>query len=106
MVLDPKPAATPLGAAILIAVMAVFAPPCARAAEPTAFTIEAEDGYGIADCMQPGSACGQAMANAWCEAHGHARAAAFGSGDDITGVVPAAAATPTPLSAMVIRCAD
>ena len=104
MLFDLKPAARAVACVLLAAAPASLSP--ARAAEATAFTIEADDGYGIAECMQQASACGQAMANVWCEAHGHARATAFGLGEDVTGVVTAAAGAPTPVAAVVIRCAD
>jgi hypothetical protein len=77
-----------------------------RAAEPLAFTIPAEDGYGIAECMQAGSECGRSMAASWCEAHGHAHVAAYGMADDITGsTVPATPVAVQP-GAVVIRCND
>lgn len=82
-----------------------FAITAARA-EPAVFTIPAEDGYGIEDCMKAGSACGQVVANSWCEAHGHADALAFGTADDVTGTIPARTAAPTPSAGVMIRCGD
>ena len=90
---------------IALAGVVLLVSPPAHAAEPFAFVIPAEDGYGIADCMQAGSACGQAMATSWCEAHGHPHVAAFGLSDDVTGSVPGAEGTVTP-GALVIRCGD
>jgi hypothetical protein len=77
-----------------------------RAAEPLSFTIPAEDGYGIADCMQAGSECGQAMATSWCEAHGHAHVAAFGMAEDVTGTIAQATPVVAQSGTVVIRCTD
>ena len=68
--------------------------------------VPANDGYGIADCMKPGEACGQVIADAWCEAHGHAHATAYGLSDDVTGTVPAAVATPVPSGSILISCGE
>ncbi len=76
-----------------------------HAAEPAAFTIPAEDGYGIADCFTAGNACGAAMASSWCEGHGHAKALAFGAAD-IVGTIPGAAEVASEPGAVMIRCGD
>ena len=86
------------------------APHAARAAEPTSFTLPAgdEDGYGIGECLRSGNPCGQVVADAWCEAHGHARALAFGSAADATGAT--LDATPVKVAAttddVLIRCGE
>ena len=36
------------------------------------------DGYGVAECLISGDACGQAVADAWCEAQGYVRAVRSG----------------------------
>jgi hypothetical protein len=78
-----------------------------RAAEGDTFVLPAgdSDGYGIDECMHGGAACGQVVADSWCEAHGRGKALAFGSADDVTGSVGAA---PVPASIkandVVIRC--
>jgi hypothetical protein len=80
----------------------------AWAADGQEFVLAGDDGYGVADCMRPGMECGRVMADAWCEAHGHGHAAAFGLSDDVTGstkISVAHAATTEP-SAVVIRCGD
>ena len=77
----------------------------ARAAEPIAFTIPAEDGYGIAECLSPGNACGAAIASSWCEAHGHSKAIAFGAAD-VTASTAAGGTGPIEPGAMMIRCGD
>ena len=77
--------------------------PMAQAAEPIAFTIPAEDGYGIADCMTAASLCGQEIADAWCVEHGRTRAVAFGAAD-ITGEIPREGRPPAAPGTVVIRC--
>ncbi len=81
----------------------------ARAGEPASFVIPAsdQDGYGIGECLHQGSACGRVIADAWCEAHGHARALAFGSASDATGTLPGPV-TATKVSAddVLIRCGE
>jgi hypothetical protein len=48
------------------------------------------DGYGIDRCLASGSACGRAMASAYCRTRKFARAVTFRKvdRDDITGAVP------------------
>ncbi len=46
--------------------------------------IPASDGYGFDDCLAGNKACGQVIADAWCEAHGMAASLSFGRSDDIT----------------------
>ena len=82
-----------------------------RAAE--SYTIPANEGYGIGECMQSGNDCGRVMADSWCEAHGHAHVLAYGINEDVTGAIKASdTPAPTPASAsgmvgdIVIRCGD
>lgn len=49
-----------------------------EAASGPTFIVPANDGYGVGDCVSSGSACGQVVADAWCEAQGFARSASFG----------------------------
>ena len=54
------------------------------------FLIPSSEGYGVADCLTtPGSACGQTVADSWCEAQGFAAAGSFGvaAPEDYTGAV-------------------
>ncbi len=90
----------------LAGVAILLLPSPGQAAEPLAFTIPAEDGYGIAECMQAGNACGQAMATSWCEAHGHAHAAAYGMADDVTGWIEGVTPASARAASVVIRCDD
>src|SRR5579862_4286473 len=57
----------------------------ASASAPHTFIVAANDGYGVEDCLSEGSACGQVVADAWCEAHGLSAAVHFGPADDVTG---------------------
>ena len=50
----------------------------ARAGETHALVIAANDGYGVEDCLAETGDCGQVVADAWCEAHGHGAAVSYG----------------------------
>lgn len=89
----------------------VFSLPGGALAGDLDFVVPSSDGYGIGDCMKPGEACGQVIADAWCEAHGHAHATAFGLSDDATGTIPIAASAPTAATAVapgsiLIHCGE
>jgi hypothetical protein len=60
------------------------------------FMVPAADGYGVAECLITNQACGQVVANAWCEAHGYAKAVSFRqvSPDEITGTIQKASYGP------------
>jgi len=61
-----------------------------QAAQNPRFLVPGNDGYGIADCLAEGAGCGQAVADAYCEAQGFkAGAESFGLVEDITASVPA-----------------
>jgi hypothetical protein len=79
------------------------APSSARADGSREYEVAANDGYGIEDCLSAGSQCGQVVADAWCEAHGHGHALAYGLRSAVDG-------RPTPVSATdepyVIKCGD
>ncbi len=63
----------------MLALALTLAPGLARADENTGiFSVDLSDGYGIDTCIASGSACGQAMADAWCRVHGFTRATSFG----------------------------
>lgn len=62
------------------AVASVVPSTTTEAAGPT-FVIPANDGYGIADCVESGSSCGKVVADAWCEAQGFRRSASIGPAD-------------------------
>ena len=63
-----------------------------RAAGEATFLIPASEGYGVADCLVGGNACGVIVADAWCEAHGFSRAETFGVAvEEVTGSTEATA---------------
>lgn len=89
---------------VVFSVLAVAgAPGIARAQGPQEYVVAANDGYGLEDCLAAGSQCGQVVADAWCEAHGHGHALAYGLRNAIDG-----RATPvsTTDEAYVIKCGD
>jgi hypothetical protein len=60
----------------------------ASSAEAT-FMVPAADGYGIAECLISNRACGQVVADTWCEAQGYTKAVSFRqiTPDEATGSV-------------------
>lgn len=63
---------------LLAAVVAALAGAVPAGAADRSFIIPANDGYGIADCLGEGGACGRMVADAWCAAQGMGKAASFG----------------------------
>jgi len=68
----------------------------APSSAPKSFIVSAADGYGVNECIKTGDECAKIVADAWCEAHGHGAAKAFGRADDITGAIQKTAARETP----------
>jgi hypothetical protein len=70
------------------------------------FQVSANDGYGVGDCLVTGEACGQIVADSWCQTQGFARAISYTAvrPEDATGSVlkVAAADRNSPIS---ITCA-
>ncbi|MBQ0824280.1 hypothetical protein HPT29_016820 [Microvirga terrae] len=60
------------------------------------FMVPAADGYGVAECLITNQACGQVVANAWCEAHGYAKAVSYRqiTPDEVTGNIQKASLGP------------
>ena len=50
----------------------------ASAGQAHVFTIAANDGYGLQECLEEGGECGRVVADAWCAAEGRGPALAFG----------------------------
>ncbi len=63
---------------LLAAFSAVLGFSAPAAASDRSFIIPSNDGYGIADCLGEGGACGRMVADAWCAAQGLGKAIAFG----------------------------
>lgn len=73
------------------------------------FLIPASEGYGVGDCLTSGEgACGQVVANAWCEAQGFAAASSFGTAgqDEYTGAIPDAPVVKAAERPIRITCQD
>lgn len=80
-----------------------------RALANNNFIVSADDGYGVKDCIKSGDDCAKIVADAWCEAHGHGAAQAFGRADDITASIEKSAAAPARKisdDAVFISCGD
>jgi len=75
-----------------------------RAGEAHSFLIAANYGYGVQDCLGEGGECGRVVADAWCEAHGHGAALAFGSAHD--SAVSVAATPAADAESYVVTCGD
>jgi hypothetical protein len=80
----------------------------AVAAEPDkhTFVVAASEGYGVQDCLAERGECGQVVADAWCEAHGHGVALSFGSAEDVTSVMTNISASKLAPGSYVITCGD
>jgi hypothetical protein len=70
------------------------------------FIIAAADGYGVEDCLGEGGECGRVVADAWCEAHGHGAAIAFGPADDVTDAIPGSVGSRNSGRPYMVRCGD
>jgi hypothetical protein len=78
----------------------------AAPARDNVYTI-ADDGYGLGDCVAQRRECGKAVADAWCESHGHGAAVAFGSAAEVTGAIQTSTKTPAGQdSEAMVRCSD
>ncbi len=67
------------------------------------YSIAANDGYGVEECLNGAAECGQVVADAWCEAHGHGAALSFGPASRFSGAATKIAATP---ESYVVNCSD
>jgi len=78
----------------------------AAPADENVYTI-ADDGYGLGDCVAQRKECGKAVADAWCESHGHGAALAYGSASEVTGAIKTAAKRPVAKdSDAMVRCSE
>ena len=75
----------------------------AKAEETHAHLMAANDGYGLADCLNDGGECGQVVADAFCEAHGRGSAISFGPQSRFTGE---AVRISTTAESYVVNCRD
>ena len=79
-----------------------------RAQSAHSYIMPADDGYGITECIAMGGACARVVADAWCEAHGHAQAIAFGRAEDATAsiIVPTADANSPQPGSYIVTCGE
>ena len=75
----------------------------ARADEVKDYVIASNDGYGLQECLGAGGECGQVVADAWCEAHGHGHALSFGPRGAMAGGATRVAADD---ESYVVKCGD
>ena len=87
-----------------IALAALSRSPAQAQTDAKTYIIGANEGYGIVECLADGVACGKTVANAWCEAHGHGPAIAFGLASDMTASI-GHAPPKIDKGAVVITCA-
>ena len=66
------------------------------------YSIAANDGYGLDECLN-GAECGQVVADAWCEAHGHGAALSYGPASRFSGAATPVSTTP---DSYVVSCGD
>jgi hypothetical protein len=92
-------------ASLLAAALASSIASPARATGTHTFVIAGADGYGVEDCLSEGGDCGRVVADAWCEAHGHAAAVRFGRAEDVTGDIARPDRAPA-AQVIFITCAD
>jgi hypothetical protein len=92
-----------LGLAVFSCLVAASFAGAARADDSHEYEVAANDGYGLEDCLAAGSQCGQVVADAWCEAHGHGHALAYGLRNVVEGRPTQVAATD---ESYVIKCGD
>jgi hypothetical protein len=78
----------------------------ARAEQTQTFVIPANDGYGIGECLLPGAACGQTLANAWCEAHGLSKSVAYGRSEDVTASTGASDTPHAEPGSFIVTCQE
>lgn len=89
------------GGAVTLSALPIATTQAVASVGPT-FVVPSNDGYGIAECVASGSACGQVVADAWCEAQGFARSASFGMAE-ISATASFGAAAARPISVTCAR---
>jgi hypothetical protein len=100
------PIIVPLAAALIA--LAIFANPSQAqdiSVQKLTYILPA-GGYGVDECVSSASECGLIVANAWCEAHGHSAAKAFGSASDVTFSTDLKGSKAPGKGAIVITCGE
>jgi len=93
---------------LLAGLLALAASQNNAAAASRTFVISPSEGYGVQECLSNGKTCGKIVADAWCEAHGHGAAQAYGKAEDITASIPSDSGLtekPDP-KALLVSCGD
>ena len=70
------------------------------------YVMPADDGYGLTECLAQGGACARIVADAWCEAHGHARAINFGAAEDVTASIGGPVGHTPAKGSYIVTCAE
>jgi hypothetical protein len=78
----------------------------AKADQAQTFVVPASDGYGVGECLLPGSACGQILADAWCEAHGLSKSMAYGPAEDITASTGTSDGPKAEPGSFIVKCQE
>jgi hypothetical protein len=68
--------------------------------------IPANDGYGLAECLGEGAACGKLVADAWCEAQGFGKSETFGPADaaEVTASIAVKTTSPVAPKSYLVSC--
>jgi hypothetical protein len=92
---------------VLVAVgLAISQTLLAHATEVHSFVLTPVEGYGVQECLDAGGECGPAMADAWCQSQGRARAVSYGPSHDPNAAALADGSREVQASAYVITCGD
>ncbi len=75
-------------------------------AQIRSIVVPANDGYGLSECLAENGACGQLVAEAWCNANGLGKAVSFGraKANDVTGSIGAGAQSQA--DNFIVTCGD
>ena len=76
------------------------------AVETRTLIIPPNDGYGLEECLKPGSECGLVVADAWCKAHGFAGSNGFGPADEAAGAMDEASRSGVEPGSFHVTCGD
>lgn len=78
-----------------------------QAATTATYVISDQDGYGVLECLDQKSGCGKIVADAWCEAHGHGPARAYGRAEDLTASIGPVSTRPAAKpDSILVSCAE
>ncbi len=68
---------------VISGILAMFALALSARAESHVLILPPDDGYGFQECLTAKTACGEIIANAWCEASGLKASKSFGRAEDL-----------------------